>query len=510
MEAEAAAEGSLASTLPQKVVAGGMWTFGLRIAQQVFMAVRILILLAVFTRDEMGVVVVAFLVVESFNTISKTGVEEALIQREGDIEPYLNAGFTISIVRGAILAGTMAIAAVVFAVCARDSELASMLIVLAVAQFIQGAMNTSTVYFRRELDFKSVTIMEFAPFMADFSVTIGLALLTNNVWALVAGSFSYSVVMVAMGYYMRPFRPRIDFDLPRMKELLTFGKWVLASVAITFLLTQGDDLYVAAVISAAAVALYQMSYSLSNIPATAITQVISAVTMPAYSRLQADLDAIKRGYLRVLSIISWVVFPITVAIIFLGPLAVNTFLQEGGWNDMAAIVPLLAVFGLLRAINTSTEPVFMGMGKPRITSIIVAIQLAIMVSIMIPMVHFADDMISGIQGVCWAVLIAAVAAFVMILSQLQKAVGISVKEVLSRMSGSLFGAVVASIGMYSVRELSPYGPISTLVIAGLAGAGTYLFATHVCFEAGYMQHGEPVKGAIREVLRKVRSGKNAG
>jgi len=253
-----------------------------------------------------------------------------------------------------------------------------------------------------------------------------------------------------------------------------------------------------------------MSYSLSNIPATAITQVISAVTMPAYSRLQADLDAIKRGYLRVLSIISWVVFPITVAIIFLGPLAVNTFLQEGGWNDMAAIVPLLAVFGLLRAINTSTEPVFMGMGKPRITSFIVAIQLAIMVSIMIPMVHFADDMISGIQGVCWAVLIAAVAAFVMILTQLQKAVGISVKEVLSRMSGSLFGAVVASIGMYSVRELSPYGPISTLVIAGLAGAGTYLFATHVCFEAGYMQHGEPVKGAIREVLRKVRSGKNAG
>jgi O-antigen/teichoic acid export membrane protein len=118
------------------------------------------------------------------------------------------------------------------------------------------------------------------------SVSITLAFTLRNVWALVWGGLAASFVRLFMSYLIHPYRPRLSLARKELQELFGFGKWLLGSGVLVFLVTQGDDLFVGKVLGPAALGLYQMAYLISNLPATEISRTMAQVAFPAYSKLQ--------------------------------------------------------------------------------------------------------------------------------------------------------------------------------------------------------------------------------
>ena len=47
-----------------------------------------------------------------------------------------------------------------------------------------------------------------------------------------------------MSYLIHPYRPHLSSDLGKAKKLFGFGKWILGSSILIFLITQGDDIFV--------------------------------------------------------------------------------------------------------------------------------------------------------------------------------------------------------------------------------------------------------------------------
>jgi O-antigen/teichoic acid export membrane protein len=327
------------NSLSQKVVRGGIWVFALRIVGRIFDLIRIVILARILVPYDFGLMGIALLTVAILETFSQTGFQEALIQKKNNIETYLDAAWTVLILRGLLLFAILSLIAPYAAVFFKVPQARPIIQVIGLSLLLGAFSNIGVIYFQKELEFNKQFVYQLSGTLADFIVAVSAALILRSVWALVFGLLAGAVVRLIVSYLIHPYRPHLSFDLKKTKELFGFGKWVLGSSILIFLITQGDDIFVGKLLGATMLGFYQMAYRISNMPATEITHVISQVTFPAYSKFQDNIPKLREAYLKVLQVTAFLSFPIAGLIFVLAPDFTKIFLGEK-WMPM---VPAMQV-----------------------------------------------------------------------------------------------------------------------------------------------------------------------
>jgi lipopolysaccharide exporter len=316
--------------LSQRAVRGGFWVFSLRIVQQLFNLARLIILARILAPHDFGLMGIALLTMATLETFSQTGFQAALIQKKEDIKSHLDAAWTVLILRGFILFTILYLIAPYAATFFNAPEAKSIIQVIGFAILLQAFTNIGVIHFQKELEFNKEFIYQFAGTLADFIVAVSAVLILQNVWALVFGLLAGNAARFIVSYFIHPYRPHLSSDLGKAKELFGFGKWILGSSILVFLITQGDDIFVGKLLGATALGFYQLAYRISNMPATEITHVISQVSFPAYSKLQDNISNLREAYLKVLQVTAFLSFPIAGLIFVLAP----DFTGNGGFGFM--------------------------------------------------------------------------------------------------------------------------------------------------------------------------------
>ena len=371
-------------SLSHRVVRGGFWVFSLRITQQLFNFVRLVILARILSPNDFGLMGIALLTMATLDTFSQTGFQQALIQKKEDIKPYLDSAWTVLILRGFILFAILYFIAPYAATFFNAPEAKPIIQAIGFAVLFQAFTNIGVIYFQKELEFNKQFIYQLSGTLADFIVAISAVLILKNVWALVFGLLAGNFARFVVSYFIHPYRPHLSSNLGKAKELFGFGKWILGSSILIFLITQGDDIFVGKLLGATALGFYQMAYRISNMPATEITHVISQVTFPAYSKLQDNIPKLREAYLKVLQVTAFLSFPIAGLIFVLAPDFTKIFLGAK-WMPMVPAMQVLALYGMLRAIGATTGVVFMAVGKPGIRTKIQSAQLILLAILIYPL-----------------------------------------------------------------------------------------------------------------------------
>ena len=388
--------------LSQRVVKSGFWAFALRAVNRVFSFVRLIILARVLAPDDFGLMGIALLTMATLDTFSQTGFQAALIQKRDDIKSYLDAAWTVLILRGSILFAILYIIAPFAAHFFNAKEAEVIIRVIGLSFLIQAFTNIGVIYFEKELEFNKFFIYSFVGTLSDFVVAVSAALILKNVWALVFGSLAGSTAMCITSYFIHPYRPKFDFHLGKAKELFGFGKWILGSSILVFLYTQGDDILVGRLLGATALGFYQLAYRVSLIPVREITLVISQISFPAFSKLQDQVIKLKVGYLKILKINNFITIPLAGMIFFFSYDFTYLILGE----KWLLIVPLLKIFSImviLAVINANTGSLYNAVSKPSISTKSQVIKTIVMFSIIYPLVVRL-----GIMGAALASLISEI------------------------------------------------------------------------------------------------------
>ena len=388
--------------LSQRAVRGGFWVFSLRAVQQLFGLARLIIIARILSPHDFGLMGIALLTMATLETFSQTGFQAALIQKKEDIKSYLDAAWTVLILRGFILFAILYLIAPHAATFFEAPEAKPIIQVIGLAVLLQAFTNIGVIYFQKELEFNKQFVYQFAGTLADFIVAVSAVLILGNVWALVFGLLAGNVARFIMSYVIHPYRPRLSFDLGKAKELFGFGKWILGSSILMFLITQGDDIFVGKLLGVTALGFYQLAYRISNMPATEITHVISQVTFPAYSKLQDNLPTLREAYLKTLQLTAFLSFPIAGLIFVLAPDFTMIFLGEK-WMPMVQAMQVLVFWGLIRSMGATTGPIIQAVGRPKILTKYQLIQLASLIILIYPLSTYL-----GILGTSLAVVFAAI------------------------------------------------------------------------------------------------------
>jgi len=412
-------------TLSQRVIKSGFWVFFLRIINRGFSLIRLIILARILAPSDFGLMGIALLTMSTLETFSKTGFQAALIQKKEDIESYLNSAWTVLILRGFILFIILYFIAPYAAIFFNLPEAKPIIRVIGFSILFQAFTNIGVTYFKKELEFNKEFIYQFSGTLADFIVAISAVLILRNVWALVLGLLAGNVTRCFVSYLIHPYRPRLNFALEKVKELFGFGKWIMGSSILIFLITQGDDVFVGKLLGTTALGFYQLAYRISNIPATEITHVISQVTFSAYSKLQDNIPKLREAYLKTLQLTAFLSFPIAGLIFALAPDFTRIFLGDK-WMPMVPVMQVLCIFGVTRSLNATTGPIFQAVGKPSILTKISLSQLIFLAAIIYPFAIKGE-----LIGVSWAVTLTNFYCFIIAFQKTIKITKESKKNIIS-------------------------------------------------------------------------------
>lgn len=447
-------------TLPQKMVQGGAFISSLKIIRKVLSLIRLVVIGRILAPSDFGLMGIALLTMSALETFSTTGFSHALIQKKENTHNYLDAAWTVLIMRGFIIFIMLYLAAPYAAVFFHSPAVRPIIQVLGFTTFIHAFSNIGVVFFQKELEFNKVFISRFVGVSTNFIVAILAALILRSVWALVLGLLAENVVNLIVSYLIHPYRPHFSKDFGKAKELFGFGRWVLGSNILIFIGEHIDDIFVGRVLSAMALGFYQMAYRISNMLETEITQVISSVAFPAYAKIQDQKARVQKAYFRIMRLTLAISLPITAGMVLLAPEFTQVFLGEK-WIPMVKAIQLLAVAGLIKSVVSTGSPLFSGSGYPNYEFYMQLIRGFIILIVIYPLIEAM-----GISGAAIGVILSVAGMLIIWYPFSQKIIRVSWYRYFETFWPPLFCSLIMA-GSICIAKLY-WNPIGQSLVVGIS------------------------------------------
>ena len=221
---------------------GSAWMIALRGALRLTGVVSTSLLARLLTPGDFGVVAITMIVVGLFEMLSDTGHGAAIIRHRNPTREHYDTAWTVYVAVGLVLAAVIYPVAPFTNVYFHDQRAVLVMQCLSVRAILGGLENVGVLDFKRDLRFGSVFGYTFYAKAISFAVTISLAFLWRNYWALVAGMICSQAARTILSYMMHPYRPR--HSLARFSEIYGFSLWVFIRSIGAYLQSQIDAIAV--------------------------------------------------------------------------------------------------------------------------------------------------------------------------------------------------------------------------------------------------------------------------
>lgn len=480
----------------ERAVKSGIWVTFINVFDRLLQLGKLVVLVRLLSPAEFGLMGIALLTLAGLRQFTKLGIDTALIQRKEDnVDDYLNTAWGMNVLRGIAIALVAIILAPYIAQFFDEPRAGLIIQVISISPLVLGLQNPGVMYLRKNLEFHRQFVFKLTSRTIDVMIAVAAAFVLGNVWALVYGSLAGSVATFIMSYLIHGYRPQLEFKASVARELFQYGKWILTSGIVLFLITQGDDAFVGWFIGVSALGFYQVAYRFSNAPATEITQVISSVVFPTYSKIQSDHRKLRKGYFRTVQVITLVSFPTAVGIAVVAPVFVPVFLGDQ-WLPMVFVMQILALWGVIRSLGATVGPLFEALGRPDVNTKIQILKLVLIAIFIYPATARWGIEGTAIVIVGNALLSNPIADYLAV-----KAVGGEIREFVRLLLYPAIGSLLMATAVLSVKRTLNFGsqPFEFVAMI-LVGVVTYLVAV-IIMERQFNYGLEPT---FKSVIRAMR------
>jgi lipopolysaccharide exporter len=420
-----------------QIAKGAAWMMGFKLLDKSIGLISTLVLARVLTPADFGLVAMAMAVVALLQLMGAFGFDTALIQRQNTERKHFDTAWTFGVIFGISTATLLLVLALPAANFYREPRLELMLPALAVAALIGGFENIGTVAFRKELDFGKEFRFLLAKRITGFVVTITLALVFRNFWALIAGTVTGKLMGVLISYRLHPYRPR--FTLGARHDLMNFSKWIFISNLVLFLHSRSADFILGRTVGSHGLGVYNIASEIATMPSTELIAPLNRAVYPAYARLSTQQSLLQARFLEVFGIICLVSFPIAGGLYSLAYQMVNLLLGSQ-WLETAPIMKIIGLCGLLGALQSNMYLVIMAIGKPKVNTMLSASLLVIY----LPAVIYLSQLYGPI-GAAYAHLILAIASILGIAIVFTKHTYISIRLLLQQILRPMLATLVMTL-----------------------------------------------------------------
>lgn len=426
-----------------RMLNGALWMIALRWAIRLTGLVSTVILARLLMPSDFGIVAMAMIVVSTLEIFNQTGQKLVLIRLENPTKDHFDTAWTVSFLIGLAIAAAILAASPLAVFYFHEPKVEPVMQCLALRAILGGLENIGTVHFRRDLKFNTFFAYNVYPKLISFTVTIVLAFLLRNYWALVAGILVGQLALIVLSYTMHPHRPR--FTLSKVGEIWSFSIWTFFRSIGYYLNGQVDQVVVGGFGGAALMGRYAVAADVAQSPSREINDPMVSVLYPVMSRLQNDMPALRDVYLKTLGWTAFICAATGVGVALVAPDMQQLVLGQK-WNGIAPLMSWLAIGGAIAGLSSGAYSLFDAVNQPGTGARMIWVRLFLLGAAIIPVAFWTKSLID--IAICRAL---GEALFLPgLLHAVHKVAGISFRQYIETLyrpflaSGLMAAAVIAA------------------------------------------------------------------
>ena len=357
---------------------GALWAFGSQVAGQIIRFASVVILARLLTPDDYGVANLAITLASFAFVLGDFGYGTALVQSAHATQREASTAFWCAIAAGLICTGGAALGAYPAANLLGEPEVAGLVIVGGLTLGLVAVGSASNALLTRSMSFGVIQGATLAAGVVAAAAAITAAALGAGPWALVLQQVVLTATTSALFILGARWRPSFQFSRPTFRSLTKFAAPVTGGTLFNVVQPLMISLLVGHLVGLHELGVWSLSMAVVVIPATLFSYPIARVVYAAFARMRDQPERIARVWLNGFVTLSAVALPALFGLIAVAPDVVPLAFGSQ-WHSAVPIVQILAVFLMVRTLQTWNTPVMDALGKPHVAMAINAAALIALV-----------------------------------------------------------------------------------------------------------------------------------
>ena len=444
--------------MEHRVVSGVAWSFSEKLLSMVVqMAVSIIVARQLAPTD-FGVMAILTFFTSVALTIVDSGFSQTLIRKKSPTDGEYRSVLGFNVAMSAILYVVLVALAYPLARFYEQPVIADIAPVLFLVLPINSLCVVQTVMFTREFRFKLLSKIVLTSSLISGIVAVAMALAGCGIWSLVAQRLLMMGIKAVAFWWIRRWRSRERFSMALLRSMAPFSLRLLATDLIAAIYNNVAQLFIGKIYSAHSLGFYSQAQKLKDLPVTSTVQAVQGVTYPALAKIAETDDKFTAGYLRIINLLSFAVFPIMLGLVAIAPEMFMLLLGEK-WMPTVPYFEILALSGIFYPLAIVSYNIIKVKSDGRVIlrlEVVKRVIMTAMLAITIPL---------GIKAVAWGMTAMAAVEFIINLAAAMRYVNVDITPILRTLIPQF---VVAAMMFAVLYLLNPY--LSVL------GCGAHLLA----------------------------------
>lgn len=466
------ADGSAPMALSGRTARAGAWAIGGRLVGKAIDLVGFLVLTALLTPLDIGLVAMAMTTVLIVEAMLDLPISAALISVRQPSPAMFDTAFTLGTCRGLIIALILAVVAWPLADLYGEERLAMIMCILGMAPIMRGLSSPRMIIFAQQLDFRWDFVLDVCAKSCSFIATVIAALLYQSYWAIIVAIVVTPTVAMLLSYWFAPMRPRLSVsEWHRFSNMIG---WSSLAQAISALNWQLDRVLLPRFISVSTFGHYTVANDLSAVPHQALGQPLVRPLLATFSAMNSGPD-LQSAFCKACTGYLTLMGPI---FLFLGLLSqpLTDLILSKQWSDTGPILRWLALTHILTLPAYLLFPLALRLNLTRFLAIRTGIEFIVKLPLMIIGVVYG-----GIAGALLAYTITSVAVLVVCAFSVRSMIDLSITNYVMTFTRPCLGLFAIFLTFQILEYVVPLAaPGSAQYLAGLVMICIAAAVAYVC------------------------------
>lgn len=434
-----------------KIVNATKWSLFTEFAIKLVSPIVNIILARILLPEAFGAITTINLVISFADMFTDSGFQKYIIQHEFESDNKYTNSVAVAFWSNLFISAAIVCTIVLFkdriAIMVGSPELSDGIAVASLSILISTFISIHTATYRRTLDFKSLFFLRCVSAIIPFVVTIPMALIMRNFWALVIGTICNNAIQAIILCVRPKVKIRFLFSFTLFREMFSFASFTLLETLSIWLTTNVDIFIIGRVFDNYSLGIYKTSMQTVNSYMNIISGAISTVLFATLSRMQFDDIRYKKTFNAFQKKFAIIILPMGIGLFVFRDLATQILLGSN-WIGASEFIGLWAIVSsYIAIIGYFSSEVFRSKGKPLLSFAYQMIQ----VIILIPVIYISC--MHGLRSTYIARCCIAIEMIITSIIFLKLFFGFRIKQIIKNLYIQIMCSLIMGICGYFIKNL---------------------------------------------------------
>jgi len=401
-----------------------------------------LALIRILLPADFGVLAAAMIVINLAQMIQSFGLERALIRAPEEVDKSANIVFWTNLFFSIFLYLMILVNLPLFSKFFHEPIITIVLKFLSLQLIIDSFAIVHQALLQRNFHFKDIFFVKISSFIILSAVTIIMALLQCGLWSLIYGSLSGNLTEALLFWGKSSWRPKLAFDFKLAKQLFSFGKLVVSTTLLCWIILNIDVLIIGHFFGMRMLGIYHTGTVLIIVIFDMIFSPITTVAYPVFSRLRSNPEELKNLLLKIAGISALITLPIATGILVLAK-PISSLIFGFNWQGIDMVISFSTVTFALFVLVVANGCAYEALGRPGIN-----VKLCLLDVICFTLAYILAAP-HGLFIFCLTRLILFIFDTGLRVAVANRVLGLSAASLLKSIKGPVIGSLIAGILAYS-------------------------------------------------------------